>query len=143
MTLRPCLTCGEPAEGPRCLEHTAEAKRTATERGYDAAWAKLSKRARRLQPWCTDCGATENLQLDHLPSAWERKAKGLRIRLGADTEVVCGPCNVKRGAARGAKPTRLAPSRASQQPPARQNLRLTPDVGRGAADQRRFRGSSL
>lgn len=121
MTLRPCLTCGEPAEGPRCVEHTTEAKGTATERGYDAAWAKLSKRARRLQPWCTDCGATENLQLDHLPSAWERKAKGLRIRLGIDTEVVCGPCNVKRGAAR---PTRVAPSRASQQPPARQNLRV-------------------
>ena len=90
MTLRPCIQCGEPSPGTRCSPC----------RGYDSQWERLSKKARRMQSWCTDCRSTENLQLDHLPSAWERKAKGLRIRLGIDAEVVCGPCNTARGQAR-------------------------------------------
>ncbi len=66
MTLRPCLTCGLPSAGPRCPEHTTDPKGTPEARGYNAAWRKLSKRARRLQPWC-ECGAVDDLQLDHLP----------------------------------------------------------------------------
>ena len=56
MTLSPCLDCGEPTTGPRCPEHTVDPKASATDRGYDGAWTKLSRRARRLQPFCTDCG---------------------------------------------------------------------------------------
>jgi len=79
MTLRPCLDCGEPTALTRCPEH----------RGYDAEWDRLSRRARRLQPWCSDCGSTEDLQADHLPSAWERRAQRKPLRL-KDIEVVCG-----------------------------------------------------
>ena len=106
MTLRPCLECGEPCAGPRCPEHTVDRKAPAAQRGYDAVWTKLSKRARRMQPWCTDCGATEDLQADHLPSAWERHDAGLLIRL-QDVDVCCGPCNRARGAGRtrGEAPT--------------------------------------
>ena len=68
-------------------------------RGYDTAWDKLSKRARRLQLCCVDCGSTEELQADHLPSAWQRQAAGKAIRL-ADIEVVCNLCNVCRGSSR-------------------------------------------
>ncbi len=101
MTLRPCITCGEPIDGARCPEHAqpSSPKAPAAERGYDAAWARLSRRARRLQPWCSDCGATEDLQGDHSPQAWARKAAGRPIRL-CDIDVVCGPCNRRRGAAR-------------------------------------------
>lgn len=109
MTLRPCLDCGEPTDGPRCAEHTIATpvadKASATERGYDAAWKRLSRRARRMQPWCSDCGATSDLQTDHTPAAWERKAAGLAIRL-CDVDVVCGSCNRARGAARGGAVTR-------------------------------------
>lgn len=107
MTLRPCLVCGEPSTGPRCAEHTTtiDTKPVAAQRGYDWTWTKLSKRARRLQPFCTDCGAIEDLQCDHTPEAWARKAAGLPIRL-CDVEVVCGPCNRRRGAARGDAVTR-------------------------------------
>ena len=105
MTLRPCLDCGEPANGPRCNDHTTDHKPTAHTRGYDAAWTRLSKRARRLQPFC-ECGAVEDLQLDHLPSAWERQAQGKPIRLGIDAVVRCGPCNRAAGAARGENVTR-------------------------------------
>lgn len=127
MTLRCCLTCGEPCDGPRCPDHTTETKPSAAQRGYDHAWNKLSARARRLQPFCTDCGATEDLQLDHLPSAWERKATGKRIRLGVDAEVVCGSCNRARGAARGPAATRgPAPTAGATDPLASQSLGFTP-----------------
>lgn len=126
MTMSPCLTCGQPCTGPRCTEHTVDA----TLRGYDASWKRLSKRARRLQPFCQTCGSTEDLQCDHTPEAWARKAAGKTIRL-SDVQVLCGPCNRDAGAARGPSATRGgAPGRPSQPPPARQSLGLTP---RGAA----------
>lgn len=112
MTLKPCVACGEPSDKSRCPEHRPkDRKRPRQQRGYDAHWQALSKRARRLQPFCTDCGTTEDLQTDHSPEAWERKAAGLPIRL-QDIDVVCGPCNRDRGAARGPSATRGdAPSR--------------------------------
>ena len=51
MTLRPCLTCGQPSAGPRCTEHTsaADTKAKTATRGYKNRWTELSKRARRQQ----------------------------------------------------------------------------------------------
>lgn len=101
MTLRACLVCGEPTAGPRCDDHRRPHRpKPSTAHGYDTAWRKLSERARRLQPFCSDCGATEDLQGDHSPEAWKRKAEGKVIRL-ADIDVVCGGCNIRRGPARG------------------------------------------
>jgi 5-methylcytosine-specific restriction enzyme A len=118
VTLKPCVQCGEPTDRNRCPQHRPPDRRkvNAAARGYDWQWTKLSKRARRLQPWCTDCGTTEDLQTDHLPTAWERKAAGKPLRL-ADVEVVCGPCNRARGAARGTTATRgEAPAEALPDP---------------------------
>lgn len=114
MTLRTCIECGEISEAERCDEHRLKSRDrlngdghalNAQARGYDAAWNRLSKRARRLQPFCSDCGATEDLQCDHTPQAWARHAVGKVIRI-KDVDVVCGPCNRRRGAARpgGRKP---------------------------------------
>lgn len=129
MTMRPCLDCGEPADGPRCPEHTTDPKPVAAARGYDHAWNVLSKRARKLQPFCSDCGATEDLQCDHTPEAWARKATGKSIRL-QDVDVVCGPCNVARGAARGPSATRgMPPGRPATDPSPRQSLSNTPPGG--------------
>lgn len=123
MTMTPCLDCGEPTDTSRCPEHTI--KGTATQRGYDAAWDRLSKRARRLQPFCTDCGATEGLQCDHLPEAWAAKAAGKPIKLTM-VDVVCGPCNIARGAARGPKTRGVDPTGRSHRPLASQSLGFTP-----------------
>lgn len=126
MTMRPCLTCGEPTTGPRCDVHTIDTKPTARARGYDAAWQRLSKRARRLQPFCSSCGSTEDLQADHLPTAWERKAAGKPVRL-QDIQVLCGPCNRAAGAARGHSAARGdAPSGPGQDPIGSQNLSYSP-----------------
>lgn len=127
MTLRPCLECGTPSDGPRCTEHTVDTKAPAAQRGYDWQWTKLSRRARRLQPFCSDCGATDDLQADHSAQAWQRKAAGKAIRL-QDIRVICGPCNRAAGAARGPSATRGdAPSRPNHDPTTRQSLRITPE----------------
>ncbi|WP_024444370.1 hypothetical protein [Mycolicibacterium iranicum] len=124
MTLQPCLDCGQPATGPRCPEHTVDTKAPAGDRGYDWQWTKLSRTARRLQPFCSDCGTTENLQCDHTPHAWARKAAGKPLRL-KDIDVVCGPCNRARGAARGHTATRGdTPDSRDPDPLARQSLRV-------------------
>jgi len=103
VTLKPCIDCGVPSEASRCPEHAPSATElrhtSARERGYDAAWDRLSRKARTLQPWSLDCGSTEGLTTDHLPSAWERKAQRKPIRL-QDVEVVCGGCNNRRGSSR-------------------------------------------
>lgn len=106
MTMRSCVECGELSERAHCDEHRpTQHKPSAVARGYDAAWDRLSRKARKLQPFCSDCGATDDLQADHTPQAWARKAAGKAIRL-RDIDVVCGPCNRRRGAARGHTATR-------------------------------------
>lgn len=102
MPLKPCTICGAPSDASRCPEHPKLHKHPARSpegRGYDWAWVQLSKRARRMQPWCTDCGAVDDLTADHSPRAWQRKAEGLPIRL-RDVDVVCRSCNTLRGSAR-------------------------------------------
>lgn len=96
-----CPTC-KPDPRARSAESilTEAARGTAAQRGYDAAWERLSRRARRLQPFCSDCGRTDTLTTDHSPQAWERRARGLAVRL-EDVDVVCRQCNTERGAARG------------------------------------------
>jgi 5-methylcytosine-specific restriction protein A len=100
---KPCIECGTPSTETRCDEHRAP-HRTAQvgssrARGYDAAWDRLSKRARKLSPFCEACSSTEELQLDHKPEAWKRKAAGKVIRL-ADVRVLCRLCNVDAGSSR-------------------------------------------
>lgn len=115
----PCQTCGELTHGNYCTNcnKTYERRRTRArqrtntpkppphKRGYDYNWQKLSKRARLLQPWCSMCGTQNDLQADHTPEAWQRKAQGKPIRL-QDIDVLCGDCNRKAGAARGEAVTR-------------------------------------
>ena len=74
--------------------------KTTTERGYGARWQRLSKRARELQPFCTDCGRPDDLTADHTVEAWRRYEAGKSIRL-RDIDVVCRDCNSARGEARG------------------------------------------
>ena len=111
-----CAECGavyvRETSGARCddckptRERTAqrivsESRRgTRRSRGYGAAWDRLSARARRRQPFCSDCGREDDLTTDHSPEAWARHERGLPIRL-EDVDVVCNRCNAERGPARG------------------------------------------
>ena len=103
MLMTTCLECGELSEQAHCPEHRPPEPpkhKPNNDKDYDWNWQKLSKRARRLQPFCSDCFRRDDLQADHSPEAWERKAAGKPIRL-QDIDVVCGDCNIKRGPARG------------------------------------------
>lgn len=96
MTLRPCLTCGEPAEQVRCPEHH---KDTRTDREHVAwanngRWKSLSKRLRRLAPWCEQCGATEVLTVDHLLPVSDYPELNYAIE---NCRVLCKSCNGRRG----------------------------------------------
>lgn len=93
-TLKLCTVCGEPCVDGRCADHRRERepKPSAHRRGYGSTWQRLSQRARRLQPWCSDCGTKDDLTADHL--RWP--ARTLK-----DVDVVCRPCNTRRGPARG------------------------------------------
>lgn len=127
MKLRtPCIDCGVPVKATRCEDCSKKSERlrirsgrrhsrkaSPKERGYDEKWRRLSERARRLQPFCSDCGETSDLQADHSPEAWRRYERGLPIRL-KDIDVTCAECNRKRGQARGVT-SRSKPSSAQNE----------------------------
>lgn len=95
-----CDDC-KPAPARTARRIMAEQRRgTAKQRGYDQQWRRLSERARRLQPFCSDCGRTDHLTTDHSPEAWARREAGKPVRL-EDVDVVCVWCNSDRGPARG------------------------------------------
>lgn len=99
--LKPCLVCGELASGTRCAAHCLpHPPKTKSNKalGYDHRWRRLSERARRVQPFCSDCGTPDDLTTDHSPEAWQRR---LPIRL-QDVYVV----GRKRGRARPPAPAR-------------------------------------
>ncbi len=138
-TLKPCIDCNELSDKQRCAEHRPKpapkpnAKRKAAE--YDTAWRDLSERARRLQPFCLWCGATSNLQTDHTPAAWERKAAGKPIRL-QDVRVLCGDCNVLAGQARPGSGQRTSEERPEQPAPVSPSGRHLTKGGEGVSDPR-------
>lgn len=101
MIARPCAECGDLiATGTYCDEHRRGAKVSPRRRGYDSAWDRLSKRARRLQPFCSVPGCmSTDLTVDHTEEAWKRKAAGKTIRL-RDVQVLCRRHNAEKGAAR-------------------------------------------
>jgi len=52
---------------PRCDIHTERfAIRTLPKPYYGHAWQKFSKAMREAQPWCTRCGSTGDLTVDHI-----------------------------------------------------------------------------
>jgi 5-methylcytosine-specific restriction endonuclease McrA len=59
-----------------------------------ARWKALSKRARRMQPWCLDCGTTEDLTTDHVIPVSEAPELAYKP---ANIAVRCRPCNSRRG----------------------------------------------
>lgn len=119
--MKPCLTCGTPTDNSRCEEHEPKSwqhrEGSARARGYSTSWDALSRRARRIQPWCTDCGGTDDLQLDHIERTWARVDAGKVVRLRDTGGVVCGPCNRRRGAARGRDDQGTGPLGARVGPP--------------------------
>lgn len=128
-----CPRCRRPATTSPCLDCKRRLNRSrgsAASRGYDAAWQALSRRAIRAQPWCTTCGATTDLTADHkVPLAAGGKRTGLTL---TDVEVLCRPCNSRKGARRDPGDGLPPPA---QGPPGRHSASYSdePDDPAGAA----------
>lgn len=78
--LRPCLSCGLRfrGTGSRCpgCERARQRRRNQIRTEYQGAWRRRSLAERRAQPWCSICGTTADLTLDH-----------------EHGQVECRPCN--------------------------------------------------
>lgn len=135
--LKPCMDCGVLGPTTTCPEHTIISERypkgNTHQRGYGSSWQKLSRRARRLQPFCTWCGSKDDLTLDHSEEAWNAHDTGKPITMSM-VQVLCRPCNSRKGPARDTTEQRtphvndgeLGPSRTSVTPGARHNFSYTP-----------------
>ncbi|GAB10048.1 hypothetical protein GOARA_050_01110 [Gordonia araii NBRC 100433] len=49
--------------------------------GYDEVWFRLSRRAHRLQPWCTERGTEENLTSEHAAGMGAQSERALPTQL--------------------------------------------------------------
>lgn len=97
MSLKPCVVCGDISDRSRCPEHRA--RDTRTNRTHvawknNAHWKNLSKRLRRLSPFCETCGAIEDLTTDHILPV---DAHPELVYSEENCRILCRPCNGKRG----------------------------------------------
>lgn len=98
MSLKPCIAprCGELSEESRCPEHRIKYRPKSTKRSRNnpTRWKALSRRLRRLQPWCTQCNATEHLTVDHIvPVSVDPDREFDESNL----QVLCKSCNSQKG----------------------------------------------
>lgn len=93
MTLRPCLSCGVPSDASRCPPCSSEQLATRDKRSAHfntARWKRLSKRLRRMSPFCERCGAVEHLQVDHIVRLVDRPDWCYEV---ANLRILCRSCN--------------------------------------------------
>lgn len=87
---KPCLTAGCPnltAGGTRCLtcEQRRQHTRNATRTWYQGDWPKLRAQQLARQPWCSRCGATTDLTVDHVNN-----------RDDTELDTLCRSCNGRK-----------------------------------------------
>lgn len=91
---KPCIKCGEPSPGTHCPGCRPTDTRTTRDRKNNAQWKNLSKRLRRLSPFCEFCGATEQLSVDHILPVSDYPELTYATE---NCRVLCKQCNGKRG----------------------------------------------
>lgn len=69
--LRVCMGCGVPTPSTRCPDCTSEVNQRrgrggASARGYGRRWERTAAGVKRRQPFCSVCGTTERLSVDHI-----------------------------------------------------------------------------
>jgi 5-methylcytosine-specific restriction enzyme A len=86
-----CPDCQRTYERERSRRRRRE-KGTTSQRGYGTAHQRRRKALIQAQPWCSQCGATEDLTADHV----------VLLSHGGDPngplQVLCRSCNSKRRA---------------------------------------------
>ena len=91
--MKPCLTCGEPSDRSRCPEHRLDDHPNRDRKhlhNNTTRWKKLSRRLRRMQPWCSTCGATDDLTVDHIVPLTQRPDLAYEL---TNLDILCRSCN--------------------------------------------------
>lgn len=121
--MKPCLQCGEPSTDSRCTTHQLPKKGRRHDTHLNKTrWKKLSRKLRSIQPWCSTCGATDDLTVDH------RKPIATHPELAYaldNLDVLCRSCNGAKDAHLGGHP------KSPGQPPrgkAQTRMNVTMDV---------------
>jgi 5-methylcytosine-specific restriction endonuclease McrA len=96
-----CLECSAPCnpgkrQGGRCptCYRQAQRLRNAIRTQYTGDWPAIRRALLAAHPWCEKCHATTDLTVDHVRSV-ARGGTHARHNL----QVLCRPCNSRKGAA--------------------------------------------
>ncbi|NKY35436.1 HNH endonuclease [Nocardia speluncae] len=90
---KPCLVCGELSKESRCSEHRIVKTSNRVVKTDSTRWKKLSAKLRKLQPWCTECGATNDLCADHIIPVSERPEL---VYATENIQILCRRCNGRK-----------------------------------------------
>lgn len=98
---RPCNALGchrTTTSGRFCAEHRKAYERNrvrpnAAQRGYDSTWRQARQAAIQAQPFCSVCGSTERLEVDHVVPL----SRGGTHDPG-NLRVLCGTCHRRKTA---------------------------------------------
>jgi 5-methylcytosine-specific restriction protein A len=89
-----CIPCGKEYEREKSRRRRARLGTTSA-RGYGGDYQRLRAIAIQRQPWCSQCGATQNLTADHIVARADGGANVL-----SNLRVLCLSCNSARSGAR-------------------------------------------
>jgi 5-methylcytosine-specific restriction endonuclease McrA len=107
MALRPCLTCGTPANGPRCSEHRRRpVQPSAHARGLGRTHQRLARQT--IERWvrengwiCPGWGRDPHPVAEGALTGEHKLPRSTHPELAHDPDnygVLCGPCNSRKGA---------------------------------------------
>ncbi|MBA2626071.1 MAG: HNH endonuclease [Acidimicrobiia bacterium] len=88
--IKPCLDCSMATRnGSICrgCQLERERKRNASRPHLRGGWRQMSQAQRRAQPWCSSCGAREDLTVDHI----------VPRSLEGGLATLCRSCNGSKG----------------------------------------------
>lgn len=98
--LKPCIKagCGALSDKAQCPQHRPKDTRRIRHRPAHAAtdwkWRKISEQTRAKQPWCSQCGTTNDLTVDHIiPVSVDPSLAYEPLNL----DVLCRSCNGRKG----------------------------------------------
>ena len=76
MLMQPCVQCGEISDRNRCEQHRPQhAPKDRTKHVAHqnrSRWANLSRRLRKMSPFCELCGTSSDLTVDHIIRVTDR-----------------------------------------------------------------------
>src|SRR5699024_11049973 len=108
MLMQPCVECGDLSVKNRCEAHQLPS--TPKDRGRHVAyanrsrWKSLSRRLRRMSPFCEMCGAKDDLTVDHIVRVTDRPEWTYEID---NLRVLCRRCNSRISGVRSSSEVEL------------------------------------